>query len=141
MAVACPVPARRLINSTPFVFMPPTETSQDETLHFQLLKELDQSPHQSQRVLSGSLGVSLGKLNYCMRALVAKGWVKVGSFRLNPDKRQYVYLLTPEGLEAKARLTAGFLKRKMAEYDQLGREIEELKQELQAAPPAKEASF
>lgn len=121
--------------------MPPSETSQDETLHLQLLKELDQSPHQSQRALSGSLGISLGKLNYCMRALVAKGWVKVGNFRRNPDKRQYVYLLTPEGIEAKASLTTGFLKRKIAEYDQLGREIEELKQELQTARPAKETSF
>lgn len=111
--------------------MPPTVTLQDETLHLQLLKELEQAPHQSQRTLSGALGISLGKLNFCMRALVMKGWVKVGNFQRNPDKRRYAYLLTSEGIEAKARLTASFLQRKMAEYDQLGKEIEELRQELQ----------
>lgn len=116
--------------------MPPSETFQDETIHFQLLKELDQAPQQSQRALSSALGISLGKLNYCLRALVVKGWVKAGNFRRNPHKRRYAYLLTPEGIEAKARLTARFLQRKMAEYDRLGKEIEELRQAMQAVRPA-----
>ncbi len=73
--------------------------------------------------------MSLGKVNYCLKALVAKGWVKVENFSKNPNKRGYIYILTPSGLEAKARLAAEFLKRKMAEYESLGGEISAMRQE------------
>ncbi len=112
--------------------MPPAENHHDETIHFELLQSLIKSPEQSQRALAGSMGISLGKLNFCLRALIDKGWVKVDNFCRNTNKRQYGYLLTPEGVEAKARLTVRFLKRKMVEYDQLGLEIDELRQAVQA---------
>lgn len=112
--------------------MPPSENHHDETIHFELLQSLIKSPEQSQRALAVSVGISLGKLNFCLRALIDKGWVKVDNFCRNTNKRQYGYLLTPEGVEAKARLTVRFLKRKTAEYDQLGRQIDELRQAVQA---------
>lgn len=121
--------------------MPPSENHHDEVIHFRLLQSLTGSPEQSQRALAGFMGISLGKLNFCLRALIDKGWVKAGNFRRNPDKRQYAYLLTPEGVEAKARLTVRFLKRKMVEYDQLGREIEELRQALRAEGEGKTSSL
>ena len=80
----------------------------------------------SQRQLAGSLGVSLGAANYCMKALVEKGWVKLENFQKNPKKLGYFYLLTPAGVTAKAHLTASFLKRKLVEYENLRSEIEEL---------------
>jgi EPS-associated MarR family transcriptional regulator len=100
----------------------------DET-HYHLLKLLEERSDLSQRQLAGVLGVSLGKVNYCLRALIGKGLVKAVNFRDNPDKRVYAYLLTPQGITAKARLTAHFLKRKMSEYEALREEIEQLRQE------------
>lgn len=76
--------------------------------------------------------MSLGKLNYCLQALIAKGWVKAGNFSRSPDKKGYAYLLTPKGFEAKARLTVKFLQHKMSEYEKLLLEITELQQEVQA---------
>ncbi len=105
--------------------MPPI----DET-HYRLLDLLEESPQVSQRQLAASLGVSLGKLNYCLRALVEKGWVKARRFSKNPNKRQYAYILTPAGLDAKARLTVRFLQRKMQEYDSLQQEITTLRKKL-----------
>jgi len=113
--------------------MPPAENHPDETIHFRLLQSLTKSPHQNQRALAGAMGISLGKLNFCLRALIDKGWVKVDNFRRNPDKRQYSYLLTPAGVEAKARLTVRFLRRKMAEYEELEKEIEELKKMIHSS--------
>ena len=113
--------------------MPPANHNHDEAIHLRLLQVLVASPGHSQRALAGSTGVSLGKLNFCLRALIDKGWVKAGNFRHNTNKRQYAYLLTPEGIDAKSRLAVLFLKRKMNEYDQLGREIEELQKEVQSA--------
>ena len=77
--------------------------------------------------------MSLGKANYCLRALVEKGWVKARNFRENPHKFNYVNLLTPAGIDAKARLTAHFLKSKMAEYEALRVEIEQLQREPSAS--------
>jgi len=96
----------------------------------ELLKLLHEQPQLSQRDLARAMGVSLGKANYCLKALMEKGLVKLGNFRRNPDKREYAYLLTPAGLEEKTRITLGFLKRKVAEYEALEREIEQLRGEL-----------
>lgn len=116
------------------------ETS--EELHVAILRRLQAEPQASQRELARATGVSLGKLNYALRALIEKGWVKVGNFSRNPDKLGYAYLLTPRGIEAKARLTRQFLARKMREYDQLRSEIERLQREVATAeedpPPGRQ---
>lgn len=101
----------------------------DETTHYGLLKTLENNPGLSQRDLAKRLGVSLGKINFCLNALVAKGSLKVSNFRNSENKLAYAYLLTPRGVEDKARLTVGFLRHKMQEYEQLHIEIEELKRE------------
>lgn len=110
--------------------MPTVKNHQDEIIHLRLLQLLTGSPGQSQRALAGSTGVSLGKLNCCLRTLIDKGWVEITSFQHNANKRQCNYLLTPEGVDAKTRLAIYFLQRKLVEYDQLGREIEELRREV-----------
>jgi len=99
----------------------PDRLSQD--MQFRILRLLEQDPHMSQRHLAERLGVSLGRLNYCLRALLQKGLVKFSNFTAATDKRRYAYILTPKGLAHKAALTTGFLQRKMAEYDALKREI------------------
>ena len=96
----------------------------------ELLKLLHAEPQMSQRDLAQAMGVSLGKANYCLKALMDKGLVKLGNFRRNPDKREYAYLLTPAGLEEKTRITLAFLRRKVAEYEALEKEIEQLRGEL-----------
>ncbi len=93
------------------------------------MKAIESNPQATQRELAEALGVSLGKANYCLRALVDRGWVKVRNFRANPNKLAYAYLLTPAGLDGKARLTVRFLKRKLDEYDLLRAEIEQLRRE------------
>lgn len=101
----------------------------DET-HYRLLKHLEANPETSQRELARELGISLGKANYCLKALVARGWVKVGNFSRNPDKQAYAYLLTPRGIEEKTRVTMRFLKYKMAEYEALREEVDLLRREV-----------
>jgi EPS-associated MarR family transcriptional regulator len=100
----------------------------------EILKLLQTEPQMSQRDLARVMGVSLGKANYCLKALMDKGLVKLENFRSNPDKRQYAYLLTPAGLEEKSRITLAFLRRKVAEYEALQREIEQLRGDLKTAP-------
>lgn len=97
----------------------------------ELLKLLQEQPQLSQRDLAQAMGVSLGKANYCLKALMEKGLVKFGNFRKNPHKGQYAYLLTPAGLEEKTRITMAFLRRKVAEYEALEKEIEQLRGDLQ----------
>jgi MarR family transcriptional regulator, temperature-dependent positive regulator of motility len=99
-------------------------------VHYRLLKLLEAKPHLSQRALARELGISLGKINYCIAAVVGKGWVKAQNFRDNEKKLAYAYLLTPRGIDEKAALTANFLRRKMAEYDALKTEIAQLQREL-----------
>ena len=99
-----------------------------------LLKLLHDKPQMSQRDLAKAMGTSLGKTNYCLRALMEKGLVKLERFRANPDKRQYAYLLTPAGLEEKTRITLTFLRRKVAEYETLEKEIDRLRGDLNSAP-------
>ncbi len=101
----------------------------DEETEYKLLKILQDAPQSSQRDIAKAMGISLGKVNYCLRALAEKGWIKVKNFYHNPDKRGYVYLLTPTGLERKARVTMAFLKRKQDEYESLKREIVRLQAE------------
>lgn len=105
--------------------------SADE-LSVAILRHLADSPQASQRELARDTGVSLGKVNYALRALIDKGWVKAGNFSRSPNKLGYAYLLTPSGIEAKVALTRNFLARKMREYDRLRAEIEFLRQELDA---------
>src|SRR3569623_198217 len=101
----------------------------DET-RYRLLKLLESSPEVSQRVLARKMGVSIGKVNYCLRALMEKGWVKVKNFSRNPRKRIYAYYLTTQGAEEKLLVTARFLERKMVEYEEIRREIARLNQEI-----------
>lgn len=101
----------------------------DETTHYGLLKTLEENPGLSQRDLAKKLGVSLGKVNYCLNALVEKGSLKINNFRNSDNKLAYAYLLTPHGVEEKARITVQFLKYKVQEYERLRNEIEELRRE------------
>ncbi len=94
-----------------------------------VLRLLDESPSRSQREVARALGISLGKANCVLRALLGKGLVKVHNFRNSENKRSYAYLLTPEGVTAKAELTRHFLARKIEEYDALRLEIERLQAE------------
>ena len=103
-----------------------------ETEHLQVLKLLQANPSLSQRQLAAEMGVSLGKANYCLRALVEKGLVKLGNFSKNPNKRHYAYILTPAGMEEKTRITLAFLKRNEAEFEAIRREIDTLKAELES---------
>lgn len=101
----------------------------DDDAHFRLLRVLEQHPEWSQRAIADELGVSLGATNFILRALIEKGQVKVRNFRASDNKLRYAYILTPSGIEAKARLTAGFLRRKYAEYEALKAEIDALEAE------------
>ena len=97
------------------------------------LRLLETNPEMTQRELAEALGVSLGAANYCLKALVEKGWLKLENFQNNPNKLGYLYLLTPMGIAAKTALTTRFLKRKLAEYEALEAEIEQLKSEVRQA--------
>lgn len=101
-----------------------------EDAHYRVMRVLHDNPELTQRELAKTLGISLGKLNYCMKALVEKGMIKIHNFNHAKSKTGYVYLLTPHGVAEKARLTQHFLKRKMIEYDALKAEIAKLKNEL-----------
>ena len=101
-----------------------------DSQRLELLKQLHAEPQMSQRDLAKAMGISLGKANYCLKALIVKGQVKLERFRANPDKRHYAYLLTPAGLKEKTRITLAFLRRKVAEYEALEREIEQLRGDL-----------
>src|SRR5262245_51270894 len=95
----------------------------DDEFDFQLLRRLSDEPAASQRSMAALLGVSVGKINYCMRALVERGWIKAGNFRRSDNKLAYTYLLTPSGAAAKVRLTREFLRRKVREFEALQGEI------------------
>tara|TARA_Y100000591_G_scaffold297634_1_gene288766 strand:- start:209 stop:511 length:303 start_codon:yes stop_codon:yes gene_type:complete len=91
---------------------------------FNVLRKIDKNSNSSQRKLANQLGFSLGKLNYCLKALKNKGFIKINNFRKNPNKIEYAYSLTPKGLSQKKNLTINFMKRIMREYDELKLEIE-----------------
>ena len=98
-------------------------------IHLDLLRKLEENPEYTQRELSLEMGVSLGKVNYCIKKLTEKGLIKIQNFKRNKNKLGYAYLLTPKGIEEKSRLTFSFLKRKIIEYEILKKEINELKLE------------
>lgn len=104
----------------------------DEATSYDLLKTLEKNPGLSQRDLARQLGISLGKVNFCLKALIEKGCLKVKSFRNSNNKKAYLYLLTPQGIDEKARITVRFLQIKMDEYEILKKEVEELNREVAA---------
>ena len=93
--------------------------------HLNLLRKIKNKPNSSQRELANDLDFSLGKLNYCLKALKAKGLIKIKNFSKNPKKINYIYLITPKGISEKTRLTINFMKRKMKEYDELKKELDQ----------------
>ena len=95
----------------------------NQDIRLDLLRKLESNPRLTQRELSLDIGVSLGKVNYCMKKLTEKGLIKLKNFTHNPNKMGYAYLLTPIGIEEKSRLTFFFLKRKLIEYEKLKKEI------------------
>lgn len=102
----------------------------DEKTRFHLLRLLQANPELSQRQLAEELGVSVGKVNYCLQALLQKGLVKISNFRDSQNKLAYAYYLTPKGAKEKMRATAEWLEIRMREYEEIQREIEELKREM-----------
>lgn len=100
-----------------------------DEVRYKLMRMLESNPEMSQRDAARALGVSLGKVNYCLKALVNKGWIKATNFKNSRNKAAYMYLLTPRGLEEKGRLTVRFLVIKMREYERLRQEIEQMRRE------------
>ena len=103
--------------------MTPTEA------YLKILRHIETNPEASQRQLAKNLGVSVGKVNYCLKALIDKGFVKAGNFKRSANKLSYLYLLTPSGIEEKANLTVRFLKSKIMEHEKITQEIEQLKRD------------
>ncbi len=99
-------------------------------IHFKVLHSLEENPHITQRELAKKLGISLGRVNYCLKALIKIGHIKVNNFQKNSNKSAYLYLLTPTGLSKKALLTKDFLKRKMVEYKMLKNELDQIKSQI-----------
>ena len=95
----------------------------DNQDHFEVLRKIQKKPDSTQRELAEELGFSLGKLNYCLKALKSKGLLKIKNFKKNPHKINYIYTLTPKGISEKTKLTINFMKRKMQEYDELKEEL------------------
>ena len=111
------------------------QTANDETL-FWTLKLLQANPGMTQRSLAKEIGINVSRINFCLKALIDKGWIKMGNFSNNPNKLGYAYLLTPTGVAEKAVLTRRFLQRKISEYERLREEIESLQLEADLPPPA-----
>ena len=91
--------------------------------HFQILRKIDKKPNSTQRELANDLGISLGKLNYCITALKKKGLIKIQNFKKNPKKINYLYILTPKGIAMKTNMTIDFMKKKIQEYNELKSEL------------------
>ena len=135
MAVAClkylrtHIVSRKLINP-----MPSRQAKLQEDTYFRVMRILQENPDLTQRELAEKLGISVGGLNYCLKALMDKGMVKMKNFANSKNKFGYVYVLTPAGMAEKAAITHRFLQRKMAEYEALHAEIEALKREHAEGP-------
>ena len=99
----------------------------DNQDHFNVLRKIKNNPKSTQRELAEELGFSLGKLNYCLKALKSKGLIKIKNFKKNKNKNTYIYLLTPKGIIQKGKLTYNFMKKKMREYDELKSELDEIR--------------
>ena len=106
------------------------QTQLQEDTYFRVLRMLQDDPDMTQREIAQKLGISTSGLNYCLKALIDKGWVKVQNFSQSKNKFGYIYVLTPQGMAEKALLAGRCLKRKMTEYEQLQAEIEALKAEM-----------
>jgi EPS-associated MarR family transcriptional regulator len=111
----------------------------DPDVHFRVLHLLEEEPELTQRELAQKLGISLGGVNYCLKALIDIGHIKAGNFSKNPNKSVYLYLLTPQGITEKAKLTAGFLMRKMVEYHALKKEIDAIQSKVKSIKRRKAA--
>lgn len=111
-----------------------THSPLQDDMHFRILRLLQEDPELSQRDLAKAVGVSVGRMNYVLKALVDKGFVKLGNFNASRDKRRYAYVLTPKGIAKRATLTRSFLARKLAEYEALREEIEALRSALPFTP-------
>lgn len=109
-------------------------TNSKEDTRFRVLRLLQDRPDLTQREIAEAIGISLGGVNYCLRALASKGLVKIRNFKNSNNKVGYAYLLTPKGIAEKTVLTAQFLKRKMEEYEALKAEIEALMEEIKELP-------
>jgi len=103
----------------------------NKDIRLDLLRKLESNPQCTQRDLSQEMGISLGKVNYCMQKLTTKGWIKLTNFSRSSNKLGYMYLLTPKGIEHKAKLTTSFLKIKLAEFEILRDEISQLKLDVE----------
>ena len=112
-----------------------------DEVRYKLLKLLEAKPKLSQREVARELGISLGKVNFCMKALADKGMVKATNFKNSSNKTMYMYLLTPRGIEEKARVTVRFLRRKLSEYEALRAEIEKMRGETEANTPGSGGSI
>jgi len=110
----------------------------NESVNYHILKQIQINPEITQRELAVKAGISLGKVNYCLKGLMDKGWIKAVNFKNARSKAAYLYKLTPQGIEEKARITVRFLKHKMLEYDRIKSEIEELRVEAQALKAAEQ---
>lgn len=121
-------------NSRAVAFLTTRSTLQmpvlDEEDRYKLLKLLHDNPDMNQRQIASALGLSLGKVNFCLKALIEKGWIKVGNFSRSPNKKAYAYLLTLKGIEEKAKVTFNFLEAKRQEYETLKAEIDALQAEV-----------
>jgi MarR family transcriptional regulator, temperature-dependent positive regulator of motility len=104
--------------------------TQHPDVHYKVMDLIQKNPDITQRQLASMLGISLGSMHYCLKALAFKGWVKAGNFKDNPNKSAYLYLLTTEGITHKSKLAIEFLRRKKLEYQKLKSEIEELSEAL-----------
>lgn len=111
--------------------MPSQRDKLQRDMRFRILRLLESDPQMSQRALSRELGVSLGSVNYCLKALVQKGQLKISNFRASNNKLRYAYVLTPKGVAEKTALTSRFLQGKLKEYDALKAEIESLQEDLE----------
>jgi EPS-associated MarR family transcriptional regulator len=102
-----------------------------DEMRYEIIRLLEANPEMSQRDVARELGVSLGKTNYCLKALIDKGWIKVSNFKNSQNRTAYLYLLTPRGIEEKANLALRFLQRKIREVESLREEIEQLRKETE----------
>tara|TARA_Y100000294_G_scaffold10996_1_gene10136 strand:- start:250 stop:642 length:393 start_codon:yes stop_codon:yes gene_type:complete len=112
----------QLMNGISVQYMNNRSDNQD---HFNVMRKIQEQPKTSQRNLAEQLGFSLGKLNYCLKALQQKGLIKIKNFQKNTNKLNYIYVLTPKGFNEKTKLTVNFMKRKMKEYEELKGELKE----------------
>ena len=112
--------------------MPKAIKTIDPDVHFRALHHLEEDPHITQRKLAEKLNISLGAANYCLKALIEVGHIKIQNFKANPNKSTYFYLLTPNGIAEKTLLTKDFIQRKTLEYQRLKSEIDQIKSKIKA---------